>query len=44
MERRILHVVWNYRERNAGRRKRNIVKDIVAEAGRLKWKWGSHVT
>ena len=44
MVRRILHVVLNYRERNAGRRKRTIVKDIVAAAGSLKWKWGSQVT
>jgi hypothetical protein len=40
MVRRILHVVLNYRERNAGRRKRT----IVAAAGSLKWKWGSQVT
>jgi hypothetical protein len=44
MEWRIQHVVWNYRKRNARRRKRSIVKDIVAAAGSLKWKWGSHVT
>jgi hypothetical protein len=29
---------------DAGRRKRTIVKNIVAASGSLKWKWRSHVT
>lgn len=44
MERRILHFVWNRIDGNVGSRKRTIVKDIVAAASSLKWKWGRHVT
>ena len=43
MERRKLQVVRNDRVTNAEMRKTTNMKDIVAVAHNLKWKWGGHV-
>jgi hypothetical protein len=39
----MMHVVWRDRVTNAEIRNRTKMKDIVAGAHSLKWKWGGHV-
>jgi hypothetical protein len=43
LERVMMHVVWSDRVTNAEIRNRTSMKDIVAGAHSLKWKWGGHV-
>ena len=40
VERRILHFVWKDKETNADIRLKTNMKDIVAAADNLNWKWG----